>query len=150
MFLFSISLHQGEGLEHLMRTWRWPRWWCRWTQAADKISEETVSNMDCWQVQQSFCCFFGVQKKGTGHQLSSWIFHYLQRSSTDKETIDIRLCCQLFAVRSSYRTCSRMHVWLSRWFCSQHIKHQVNCSKNVCTSIDDPCRFSNLRANIDL
>ena len=38
-FLFSISLHQGEALEHLKRTSRWLRWWCRWTRAVDNIGE---------------------------------------------------------------------------------------------------------------
>jgi hypothetical protein len=37
---------------------------------------------------------------------------YLQRSTTNKETIHIGLSCQLLAVGSSHRTCGRESIYL--------------------------------------
>jgi hypothetical protein len=52
-----------------------------------------------------FVLSLGHKNKGTDRTstvILDFFSRYLQRSTAHKETIDIRLCCQLFAVRSSY------------------------------------------------
>ena len=112
-----------EGVGHLRRTSRWLSWWCQWTQAADKVGEKKQSATRV--VDKAKHCHFvpSLVHKGTGHQLSSWIFRYLQRSTTDQKTINIGLCRQLFAVCTSHRACTKktVNTHVPRWRSSRSI-----------------------------
>lgn len=93
--LQTSSHAEGEWGEDLRRTSRWRSWWCRWIQATEQRKGDGIQ----WirRVIMSVQSFYCVR-----------IILYLQWSTTDEKTINIRLCCQLLAVRTSYGTCSKI------------------------------------------